>query len=156
MKARISHELLARRVALELQPGQVVNLGPGLPSMVVGHVPVDRGVIFHAENGLVGYVPRSEHAREEPDLVDAGGDPVGLLPGGAIFNQAESFGMIRGGHIDVAVLEVYQVSERGDLVHPTASMEGSGGLGGSVEVAAGAKRLIAVMAHTTPEGSPGS
>ena len=155
MKARISRELLARRVALELHPGQVVNLGPGLPSMVVGYVPADRGVIFHAENGLVGYGPRPEHAREVPDLVDAGGEPVSLPPGGAIVNQAESFGMTRGGHVDVAVVEASQVSERGDLGHPTASMESSGGLGGSVEVAAGAKRVVAVMAHTTPEGSPG-
>ena len=154
MKARISHELLARRAALELQPGQVVNLGSGLASMVVGHVPAGRGVIFHAENGLVGYAPRRGHARGEPDLVDAGGEPVSLLPGGAIVNQAESFGMIRGGHVDVGMVEAYQVSDRGDLVQLTASTEHSGGLVGSVEVAAWAKRVVAVIEHTTPEGSP--
>ena len=154
MKARISHELLARRAALELQPGQVVNLGSGLASMVVGHVPAGRGVIFHAENGLVGYAPRRGHARGEPDLVDASGEPVSLLPGGAIVNQAESFGMIRGGHVDVGMVEAYQVSDRGDLVQLTASTEHSGGLVGSVEVAAWAKRVVAVIEHTTPEGSP--
>ena len=178
VKEKLSQELLACRVAAELKPGQVVRLGAGLPAMVPSYVPTDRGVTFHAENGVVGYGPRPRQGRGDPDLVDAGGESISILPGGAIVDHADSFGMIRGGYVEVAVVEALQVSERGDLVDRTASFfhpgyrTGSleslgfqdtmfdgqskklGGHAASVDVAAGAKYLIAMMEHTTPDGAP--
>ena len=97
MSDRISLELLAVRVAAELQPGQVATIGAGLPSTVMEYVPLDRGVVFHTENGVVGGAAGPERGPEEPDLVDAGGDPMGVGPGGAIVHAADSFGMIRAG-----------------------------------------------------------
>ena len=154
MKERISHEVLARRVAAELKPGQVVNVGPGLPTLVPGSVPADRGVVFHTENGVVGYGARRTHGMEDTDLVDAGGGPVILLPGGSFVHQADSSGMIRGGYIDVAVVEALQVSEKGDLVDRTASAEWAGGPAPSTDIARNAKYLVAMMEHVTEEGAP--
>ena len=154
MKEGISRELLALRVAAEFKSGQVVSLGAGLPGMVSGYVPTDRGVIFHSENGVVGYAPRPRQGAQNPDLVDAGGESIGLLRGGSIVDQADSFGLVRGGYVDVAVVEALQVSDRGDLVDRTASARWPGGTAGSVEVANGARWLIAMMEHTTQEGAP--
>ena len=151
MKPGISRQLLANRVASELGPGQVVNLGVGLPGMVSDYVAAGMGVIFHAENGLINHGPRPQGENWDSDLVDAGGEPVGLLPGGSVVHQADSLGMVRGGYVDVAVVEALQVSERGDLADRAAAW---GVAGGSVDVAAGAKRLIAMMEHTTQDGSP--
>ena len=151
MKPGISRQLLAIRVAAELGPGQVVNLGAGLPGMMPDYVAAGRGVIFHTENGLIGCGPRLRQGDGDSDLVDAGGDPVGLLRGGSIVHQADSLGMVRGGYVDVAVVEALQVSERGDLADRAAA---AGAVGGSVDVAAGAKRLIAMMEHTTRDGEP--
>ena len=151
MKPGISRQLLANRVASELGPGQVVNLGVGLPGMVPDYVAAGMGVIFHTENGLINRGPMSQRENWDSDLVDAGGEPVGLLPGGSIMHQADSLGMVRGGYVDVAVVEALQVSERGDLADRAAA---EGVAGGSVDVAAGAKRLIAMMEHTTQDGSP--
>ena len=151
MKPGNSQQLLANRVASELGPGQVVNLGVGLPGMVPGYVTDGMGVIFHTENGLINCGPRLRQENWNSDLVDAGGEPVGLLPGGSIVHQADSLGMVRGGYVDVAVVEALQVSERGDLADRVAA---EGVAGGSVDVAAGAKRLIAMMEHTTRDGGP--
>ena len=148
MKARLSPGLMALRVAAELCRGQVVNLGPGFPALVSGHLPPDRGIILHAGNCLVGYLPREQGAKEEVELVDAYGGPVTMLAGGAVVNQTESFGIVRGGHLDVAVVETDQVSERGDLVLSKDLKEQG------VEIAAGAKIVIAMMEHTNPEGRP--
>ena len=148
MKARLSPGLMALRVAAELCRGQVVNLGPGFPALVSGHLPPDRGIILHAGNCLVGYLPREQGAKEEVELVDAYGGPVTMLPAGAVINQTESFGIVGGGHLDVAVVETDQVSERGDLVLSKDLKEQG------VEIAAGAKIVIAMMEHTNPEGRP--
>ena len=102
MRYRTSHELMARRVAAELKQGEVVTLGPGLPGMVPGYMAADRGAIFHAENGVLGYGRRQGEEEREPELVDGGGGPIGLSPGATIINQAESFGIVRGGYVDVA------------------------------------------------------
>ena len=153
MKPRVSRDLLARRVAAGLRRGQLVNLGPGLPALVAGHVPPDRGVILHAENGLVGYAFSRQRARDGPELVNAAGGPVAIMPGGAVVNQAEAFGIIKGGHLDVAVVEADQVSEQGDLVLSTASTQQVGVRSNPLEIAAGAKTTVAVMEHTTPEGT---
>lgn len=151
MRPGISRQLLASRVASELGPGQVVSLGVGLPGMVPDYVAAGMGVIFHAENGLINCGPRLRQGNRDSDVVDVGGQPVGLLPGGSIVHQADSLGMVRGGYVDVAVVEALQVSERGDLADRAATR---GVAGGSVDVAAGAKRLIAMMEHTAQDGSP--
>ena len=142
---------MALRVAAELKPGQVVNLGPGMPAMVLGHVPADRGVVLYAQNGVLGYGPVPSGAMDDPNLVDAVGGSVGLLAGGAILHQADSFGIGRGGNVDVAIAEALQVSERGDLVERLAD---AGWPATSSDIATGAKRLIAMMEHTAPDGAP--
>ena len=154
MKAGASHELLARRVAAELRPGQVVSLGVGLPAMVPSYVPRNCGVIFHSENGVVGYGPRPQTGNEDPDLVDAGAEPIGLLPGSALVHQVDSFGIIRGGYVDVAVVEAVEVSERGDLVDQRSWPPAYTGPAASADIAAGAKYLVAMMEHTAKDGTP--
>ena len=154
MKDRISPELQARRVAAELKPGQVVNLGSGLPSLVASYTAEDRGVVFHARNGVIGYGTGLDPGRDDPNLVDDGGGAIGLLPGAAVVNHSDSFGMVRAGYVDVAVVEALQVSERGDLADRLVSGGGPGPLAASVDVAAGAKHLIVMMDHTTAEGGP--
>ena len=174
----ISHELLARRVAAELRPGQVVSLGAGLPATVASYAAAVRDVILHSENGVLGYGPTPEHGKQDADLVDAGGRPIGLLAGAAILHHADSFGMVRGGYVDVAVVEAFQVSERGDLVDRKASLfhaeyrtgspenpetqdtmfdaqhNNPGGPAESAEIAARARRVIVMMDHTTRDGTP--
>ena len=154
MSDRISLELLAVRVAAELQPGQVATIGAGLPSTVMEYVPLDRGVVFHTENGVVGGAAGPERGPEEPDLVDAGGDPMGVGPGGAIVDAADSFGMIRGGHVDVVLVEGAQVSERGDLAAREEPGSGPRGLRGPADIIAGAKSLVVMMEHTTRDRAP--
>lgn len=149
-----SNDLAARRVAAELMPGQVVNLSAGLPGTVPGYVPAHRGVVFHAENGVLGYGPTTGHGTGDRDLVDAGGQPINLLPGSVIVDQADSFGLVRGGYIDVGVVEAAQVSEKGDLVVRMASQPGPFPPVGASDVAAGARFLVAMMEHTTRDGAP--
>ena len=132
----------------------MVNLGAGLPGTVPKYVPGGRGVVFHAENGVLGYGPTSGQGTGNHDLVDAGGQPIHLLPGGAIVHQADSLGMIRGGCIDVGVVEAAQVSEKGDLVVPIASEPGPFPPIGASDVAAGARYLVAMTEHTTKDGAP--
>ena len=141
MKQRIGPQLQASRAAAELQPGQVVTLGPGLPSMVPGFVPPERRVLFHAGNGVLGYGPMT--GTEDSDLVDASGHPINLRPGGVIVSCADSYGIARGGYVDVAVIEAIQVSERGDVAGPAA------------ETMAGVKRVIAMVEHNAADGTPG-
>ena len=154
MSDRISLELLAVRVAAELQPGQVVTIGAGPPSTVPGYVSLDRGVVFHTEDGILGGAAGPERGSGEPDLVDAGGDPISVGPGGAIVHVADSFGMIRGGYVDVAVLEGAQVSESGDLVEREDSGNGPRELRGSADIIAGARSLVVMMEHATRDGAP--
>lgn len=152
-KQPLTEELMVLRVLRELQPGDYVNLGMGTPVLLSDFITPDMGITLQAENGLLGYGPilREDY---DPDCRNAGGNPVSLLPGAACFDNAESFAMIRGGHIDVAVLGGMQVSERGDLANYITREGGSGTMGGAVDLAAGARRLIVVMTHVTKDGKP--
>ncbi len=151
-KAGLTRELIAMRVARELADGDVVNLGIGLPTLVGAFAPTEANILLHAENGILGYGGFSEETFD-PDLINAGGQPVRLNPGASFFDSAASFAMIRGGHIDVAVLGGLQVSERGDLANWSAAARGGGSIGGAMDLAVGAKRLIVAMEHTTKAGA---
>ncbi len=149
----LTRELIAMRVARELKPGMVVNLGIGLPTLVANFA--EPGVMFQAENGILGYGGIVEDdARFNPDEVNAGGQPVAILPGASFFSSDQSFAMIRGGHIDVAVLGGLQVSARGDLANWFVPSRGGGSIGGAMDLAIGARRLIVAMEHTTRDGEP--
>ena len=154
MVERVSQEFLARRVAAELKPGQVVNLGAGLPALVPRFTPPDPGVVFHSENGVLGYGPVSVQGMGDPDLVDAGGSPITPLRGAAIVDQADSLGIIRGGYVDMAVVEPLQVSPLGDLADRWTAEERFDGTSTALEVATRAKYVVAMMEHTTQDGAP--
>ena len=149
----LTRELIALRVARELPRGAAVNLGIGLPTLVAGFVDPADQILFQAENGILGYagVTAGDY---DPDLINAGGQPVDLVPGASFFDTAASFAMIRGGHIDVAVLGGLQVSARGDLANWFVPERGGGSVGGAMDLAVGARTLIAAMAHTTRDGAP--
>jgi 3-oxoacid CoA-transferase subunit B len=149
----LTRELIAMRVAQELRDGMAVNLGIGLPTLVANFVPADRTVLFQAENGILGYGGIGESDFDQ-DLINAGGQPVTLRPGASFFNSAESFAMIRGGHVDVAVLGGLQVSQDGDLANWYVPERGGGSIGGAMDLAVGSRRLIVAMEHTTREGRP--
>ena len=151
-KPGLTRELIALRVARELAPGSVVNLGIGLPTLAGAHTPPETNILLQAENGILGYGGFTEEAFD-PDLINAGGQPVDLNPGASFFDSSVSFGMIRGGHIDVAVLGGLQVSERGDLANWSVPERGGGSIGGAMDLAVGARRLIVAMEHTTREGA---
>ena len=148
----LTRELIALRVARELPRGAVVNLGIGLPTLVAGFVDPADQILFQAENGILGYagVTAGDY---DPDLINAGGQPVDLVPGASFFDTAASFAMIRGGHIDVAVLGGLQVSAHGDLANWFVPERGGGSVGGAMDLAVGARTLIAAMAHTTRDGA---
>ena len=151
-KPGMTRELIALRVARELAPGNVVNLGIGLPTLVGAHAPPETNILLQAENGILGYGGFTEEAFD-PDLINAGGQPVDLNPGASFFDSSVSFDMIRGGHIDVAVLGGLQVSERGDLANWSVPERGGGSIGGAMDLAVGARRLIVAMEHTTRDGT---
>ena len=153
MTTGLTRELIALRVARELRDGMVVNLGIGLPTLVSNYLPPDHGVLFQAENGILGCGAIREDGFDR-DLINAGGQPVELRPGASFFHSADSFAMIRGGHIDVAVLGGLEVSARGDLANWSIPERGGGGIGGAMDLAVGARRLIVAMEHTTREGRP--
>ncbi len=149
----LSRELIALRAARELEPGSVVNLGIGLPTLVAGFVEPADGILFQAENGILGYSGISE-SDFDSDLINAGGQPVDLVAGASFFDTADSFAMIRGGHIDAAVLGGLQVSARGDLANWYVPARGGGSVGGAMDLAVGARKLIVAMAHVTRDGEP--
>ncbi len=149
----LTRELIALRVARELRDGMVVNLGIGLPTLVSNFLPPGAQILLQAENGILGYGPISDEDFD-PDLINAGGQPVTLLPGASFFDSAASFAMIRGGHVDVAVLGGLEVSERGDLANWYLPERGGGSIGGAMDLACGAKRLIVAMTHTARGGRP--
>jgi 3-oxoacid CoA-transferase subunit B len=154
-KQRLTRDQIAQRAARELPDGGYVNLGFGLPNLISKHVPPGLSIWFHSENGILGMGPRAEPGHEDPDLVDAMKVPVTLLPGASFFNQLEAHMMSRGGHLDVAVLGGLQVSEKGDLANwKVPGTKGSGGIGGAMDIATGAKRVIVCMEHTTKKGEP--
>ena len=149
----LSRELIALRAARELEPGSVVNLGIGLPTLVAGFVEPTDGILFQAENGILGYSGVSE-SDFDSDLINAGGQPVDFVAGASFFDTADSFAMIRGGHIDAAILGGLQVSALGDLANWYVPARGGGSVGGAMDLAVGAKKLIIAMAHVTRDGEP--
>ncbi|HKV25083.1 MAG TPA: 3-oxoacid CoA-transferase subunit B [Candidatus Acidoferrum sp.] len=154
-KPRLTREQIAQRAALELPDGVYVNLGWGIPNLIADYLPKDVRVLFHSENGILGMGRRAKPGEEDYDLVDAMKVPVTLIPGASFFHQADAHLMTRGGHLDVAVLGGFQVSQKGDLANwKIPGAKGSGGIGGAMDIAAGAKKLIVCMEHTTREGAP--
>jgi 3-oxoacid CoA-transferase B subunit len=154
-KPRLTREQIAQRAAQELTDGAYVNLGWGIPNLISDYLPKGITVYFHSENGILGMGPRSKPGEEDYDQVDAMKVPVTLIPGASFFHQADAHLMTRGGHLDVAVLGGFQVSEKGDLANwKIPGSKGSGGIGGAMDIAAGAKKLIVCMEHTTKEGAP--
>lgn len=145
--------IIARRVARELRPGSLVNLGIGLPTLVASFVPRDAGIFFQSENGIVGMQAMLEQGLETEDLTDAGGSPISALPGAATFDSAFSFGLIRGGHLDVTVLGGLQVDAQGRLANWMVPGSMVPGMGGAMDLVTGARRVIVAMTHTA-KGQP--
>lgn len=152
---RLSREQMAARVAADLQDGWFVNLGIGIPTLVSSYVPAGREVILQSENGLVGLGPLVKKPEErDPQLINASKEHVSLVTGASIVHHADSFAIIRGKHLDAAVLGGMQVAENGDLANWRVPEEPMGSIGGAMDVAIGAKQLFVVMTHTTREGTP--
>jgi len=146
--------LIAARAAREVYPGEVVNLGIGIPNLIPGYLGADTEIFLHTENGLLGVGPRPQEGEIEPDLVDAAKRPVTALPGASYFDSASSFAMIRGGHVDVAVLGALQVNERGDIANWAIPGKDVMGVGGAMDLVVGANRVVVTMTSTTPSGEP--
>ena len=149
----LSREQIVKRVAQELRDGYYVNLGIGMPTLVANYVPEGMQVILHSENGLLAMGPAPAPGAEDSDLINAGKQPVTLLPGGAYFHHADSFAMMRGGHLDFCVLGAFQVSKDGDLANwHTGAPDAIPAVGGAMDLAVGAKKVLVMMEHLTKNG----
>jgi 3-oxoacid CoA-transferase subunit B len=154
-KYRMDEQTMALRAAREFQDGMVVNLGVGIGTQCINYVPEGREVLFHTENGALGFGPIVSSPDEaDIDLINAGGQPVARMKGMSFFSHDESFVMIRGKHIDMVVLGAMEVSEKGDLANWALPGRGLGNIGGSMDLAFGAKKVVVVMTHTTKDGKP--
>ena len=147
---RLTRDQMAARVARDIPEGSYVNLGIGLPTLVGNHLPADREIFLHSENGLLGMGPAPTAGAEDYDMINAGKQPVTLRPGGAYFHHADSFAMMRGGHLDICVLGAFQVSVGGDLANwHTGGPDAIPAVGGAMDLAIGAKRTFVMMEHLT-------
>ncbi len=150
----LTNDQMAQRVVDELADGTYVNLGFGMPLLVANFLPKDRDILIHTENGMIGVGPLASPGQEDPDLVNAGKQFVTELPGAAYFDQSLSFAMIRGGHIDVSVLGAYQVAENGDAANWVVPGERIPRVGGAMDLASGARRVVVMMSHVNKRGEP--
>ena len=154
MIEKLSNAQIAWRAAQDIEEGAYVNLGIGFPEMVAKFQPEGREVIFHTENGVLGFGDAPPEGEEDWDLINAGKKPVTLKPGAAIFHHADSFAMVRGGHLDVAILGAYQVGQSGDLANWRAGSKSVPAVGGAMDLVHGAKRVAVITDHTTKDGKP--
>lgn len=155
MNARLSRQEIARIAAHDIPDGACVNLGIGLPTLIADYVPADRELMLHSEQGLLGLGPAPAPGQEDYDVINAGKFPVTLLPGASVFSHSDSFLMIRGGHIQIACLGAFQVGANGDLANWTVDAPGQiPGVGGAMDLAAGAENVWVLMEHCTKEGEP--
>jgi 3-oxoacid CoA-transferase B subunit len=154
MKSRLDEQTIALRAAREFPDGSVVNLGYGMPGLCADFIPEGRAVYFQSENGMLGFGGLAPEEKKDYELINSSDQPVMLMPGMCFFDSAASFDMIRGGHIDIVVLGAYQVSEKGDLANWGRPGRPATGMGGGMDLAVGAKKVIVTMLHTTKEGEP--
>ncbi|MDK2910268.1 MAG: 3-oxoadipate CoA-transferase, beta subunit [Bacteroidales bacterium] len=150
-----SNEEIARKIAEDIPDGAYVNLGIGLPELVAGQIPEGKEIIFHTENGLLGVGPPPAPGQEDDELINAGKKPVTAIPGACFFHHADSFAMVRGGHIDYCILGAFQVSEKGDLANWSTGEPGAiPAVGGAMDLVAGVPNVFVISSHTTKTGEP--
>ena len=153
MTDKLSRRQVAWRLAQDIDDGSYVNLGIGMPELVANYIPDGREIVFHSENGILGMGPEPDDNRLDYDLINAGKKPVTMLPGAALFHHADSFGMIRGGHIDICVLGAFQISAKGDLANwSTGGTDAVPAVGGAMDLAAGAGQVVVMTDHNTRKG----
>ena len=150
---KLTHQQLAERIARDIPEGAYVNLGIGIPTQIANFLPADKEIFLHSENGILGMGPAPAAGQEDPELINAGKQPVTLLKGGCFFHHGDSFAMMRGGHLDICVLGAYQVSERGDLANWSTGAAGAiPAVGGAMDLAIGARQVFVMTEHLTKKG----